>query len=660
MLSRRSFLAASLGVLLQPGAALAAKKKPVEVRKLGPHTLALEQWPPAISPDFVSIVDRGYALLSDQSGRLAIVDLKREQGPLVIGELFGIGKKTVDMAVTTHRAYALAYQEAGTDAQHYLVTISITPPNDPTILSKIPLNYLSEPTSIAASNDAVAVAGISTKGENQVLLYGINSKRRPDESTVPAATINFDQAITNLDLQERQLSVLQAGTVTYLDVFNLFNVRNPERVGEVRLEGNYPLIARTREAIILAGQSSDRKQEVVAITPRAPKVVSRAALAASEILDIAAQRGQVLALVNQINRQAVVPVAYNSKSLAMSAGEAATLPQGNRGAASKARIAVRGAEAYVASDWGGVQVLMISKSSWQYVYSHTIPRLPAAGVAVAGSKAVLAGADLKVYDITQPDHPALLSTTELGGTVRGVRLISNLILAFAKDTLTLRKIDRPGETSASVKVVGQNFAYDEVDHRAYVLNAKDKATTITAVRVSGALVAEKPQQIDGLFNKAAANRARLLVAGLNNLALYTVSLDNNGSTISPAATRTFPNLAIRSLAFAGDNAIVTAVDANSRGYVLTINTSSADLSTIGSVDVPQDAVAVAISESGKQAVVVGRGTEGKDVASIVDISNAAGPKVVQSFPVLEAASAVVIQNKLALVVGRGLEILTLS
>ena len=657
MLSRRCFLAASLGLLLQPEVALAKAKKPTETRKVGfgPRTLSREQWPPAISPDFIAIGERGYALLADQSGRLAIVDLKQEQGPIVIGELVGIGKKTVDLAVVQHRAYAIAYQESGTDAQHSLVTLSITPPNDPTVLSRIPITYLTEPTSIAASADAVAIGGVGPKGENQVLLYGINTKKRPDENTIPLSTISFAQPVSRVDLQARQLVVLQSGPTTVLDVFNLFNPRDPQRVGGIRLDGNYSLLARTPEAIILGGQGPDRKLELISVSTRqGPKAVARLPLAASELLDIAMQRGQILVLANQINRQVVIPVTYNAKTLAMTTGQAASLPAGTRGAVSKARIALSGKDAYVASDWGGVQVLNITNAGWQYLYSHTIPRLPAAAIAVAGNRAVLAGADLKVYDISAPDHPLILQSAEVGGTVRSVTLANGRILALTRNELSLRSLEHPGEVMHVLKTSAQTFAYDSQQNRAYLISATDKNTTITPVTVGMELVAGKAQQVPGSFNRGAAYNGQLMLFGLNSLALYSVAEDPP----KLLGSRTFPNLAIRDLRLLGDLAVACAVDPNSRGFLLTINPLNADLPTLGSVDIPSDAVALAVA--GRGGVVVGRGTEGKDVASILDLSSSAAPKVTQSFPVLEAASAVAIKDQIALVVGRGLEILSLA
>lgn len=656
MLSRRLFLFASLGVLIQPAEVFAAakKKKPAELRKLGPRTLSREEWPPSISPEFIAISERGYALLSDQSGRVVIVDLKREEGPAVIGELGGLGRKTIDMAVIQGRAYALTAQEPGSDAQHQLVTVSILPSNDPTVLSRIPLSYLTEPVSVAATQDAVAVAGVTSKGENQVLLYGINSKRRPDESSMPLAALSFQQPITSVDLQEKQLLVLQAGARTQLDVFNVFNPRNPERVGSVTLDGNYPLLARTKEAIVVGGQSADRKLEVITIAPRpTPRAVARLVLPASELLDISMQRGQILVLANQINRLSVLPIALNPKALSMVLGQPAVLPSGTKGIAAKARIAVRDKDAYVASDWGGLQVLNISKNGWQYVYSHTVPRLPAAAIAAAGNRAVLAGADLKVYDISQPDHPVVVSTAELGGTVRSVTLVNNLLLALTRESLTLRRLDRPAETVASLNLGGQSLAYDPILHRAYVLSAKDKNTLVTPVRISHTLVAEKAETLEGLFNNASAANGKLLVSGLNTLALYTVA-----DGLKLEGVRNFPNFAIRSISLQGDTAIIAAVDPNSRGYLLIVNTLNNTLNTIGSIDLPQDAAGLAVQ--GKTAVAVGRNSEGKDMASIVDVSSSVAPKIIASFPVVEAASAVTIKDQIALVVGRGLEILSLS
>lgn len=654
MLPRRSFILASLGLFFAPHRAL-AKKRPVELNLAGPRTLSKEEWPPAIQPDFLAIADKGFALLSDQSGRLAIVNFKREEGPQVIGELTGIGKKIIDMTTTPHRAYALVYQESQGDAQYALVAISILPANDPTVLFKQPLSYFSEPTTLAAANDVVAVAGVGLNGENQVVLLNTNTKHRSDDGNSALATLAFETPVTRLDLQDRQLVALQASARnTQLDVFNLNNIRSPERAASIKLDGNYPVLSRQHDVLAVAGQTFDRKYDLKLISMRpAMHVVSHVSLALTEVLDIGAQKGQLLVLGNQINRQVVIPVSINSKDWSLSAASPVMLPVGTRGAASKARIAVSGKDAYVASDWGGVQVLNINKAGWQYLYSHTIPRLPAAAIAVQGNRAVVAGADLKVYDIDELHHPSVLSTTELGSAVRCVRTFSRYILALTRENLSLRELEKPSSAVASLNLSGQSLAYDHSIHRAFVLSAKDKTTNIYPIAVNGGLKQETPLEVDGIFSHASAGAGNLLLSGLNNIALYRI-----GDSAQVVATRLFPNLAIRDAALAGNRVVLTALDPNSRGFLLVLDVSGTELTTIGSIDLPQDGVALAVS--GTSAVVVGRASAGKDVASIINLTNPAAPKVVDSFPVLEAASAVAIRDSIALVAGRGLEILSLA
>jgi hypothetical protein len=78
---------------------------------------------------------------------------------------------------------------------------------------------------------------------------------------------------------------------------------------------------------------------------------------------------------------------------------------------------------------------------------------------------------------------------------------------------------------------------------------------------------------------------------------------------------------------------------------------------LGSVDIPHDGTAVAVQ--GKRAITAGRTPEGKSVAAIIDFSAPSAPKVVATIPVVESASAVSVKDRMAIVVGRGLELLSI-
>ena len=103
---------------------------------------------------------------------------------------------------------------------------------------------------------------------------------------------------------------------------------------------------------------------------------------------------------------------------------------------------------------------------------------------------------------------------------------------------------------------------------------------------------------------------------------------------------------------------ITAIDQNSRGFLLLLDVEKPDLPTIGSIELPQDGTALAVA--GNKVVTVGNTGEGKDQATLVDISSGGAPKVIASLNVVNGASAVSIKENLAVIVGRGIEIITLS
>lgn len=73
--------------------------------------------------------------------------------------------------------------------------------------------------------------------------------------------------------------------------------------------------------------------------------------------------------------------------------------------------------------------------------------------------------------------------------------------------------------------------------------------------------------------------------------------------------------------------------------------------------ISQDGMTLAVADN--RAIIVGRAPDGKDMVSEVDLTTPAMPKLTASISVVEAASAVSIQDHIAIVVGRGIEILNL-
>src|SRR5207248_2820279 len=154
----------------------------------------------------------------------------------------------------------------------------------------------------------------------------------------------------------------------------------------------------------------------------------------------------------------------------------------------------------------------------------------------------------------------------------------------------------------------------------------EKETTITPVKVySNSLVPEKSFSLPPGYRKLAVGDNKLAVAGLTDVAVYQL-----GESLSPLGSRKFENKAVRDLALTADHVVLAAVDKNSRGSMILLSTGGKDLAVTGSIELQQDAGAIGIF--GSTAVVLGKSMEGKDVASVVNISSAAMPSISGTIP----------------------------
>ncbi|MBX9688894.1 MAG: hypothetical protein K2X27_19455, partial [Candidatus Obscuribacterales bacterium] len=320
-----------------------------------------------------------------------------------------------------------------------------------------------------------------------------------------------------------------------------------------------------------------------------------------------------------------------------------------------AHIAVKDKDAYIATDWGGVQVLNVSKLGWQFSYSHTIPRLPASALVLDGNSAVLACAELKLYDLKDVRHPQLVESVAIPSTIRSMISIGRTFLCLSRDSLTIRSINKPGELISTTKAAGTALAYDRSLQTAYLLSATEKGSSLSRYRVTeDSIKFASTINLPAPARKALADSGRLLLAGLNDLNLF--KMDESPSLIG---SRKMPNLAIRDLVMPGGDLIyVSCVDENLKGTILALQAGKEDLSIVGACELPVDAVALAVKND--TAVVLGRAKNGKDMVTLVSLTDPVRMKVKESFETLEAASAVSIKDKMAIIAGRGLELLDIS
>lgn len=670
MLSRRSFLFGSVAGLTaafelaswQEGLAIGRKpRKPVQA-VLGPHSISRQEWPPAIVPDHMGIAN-GYGCLVDEFGRLAVVDMRRpgnaKMPVRVVGELAGLGKKVLDFTVANPRAYALVSQSTeGGDPQFTLVTISLTPIDQPSVVSRIVLDRYADLADICASPDTVCIAGTSTAGENLVTFFSSGVRQRQAPAAVGSMSVQMP--VQAIDLQNRHLAILscQPTQGSQIDYVNLANPSSPYVKSTVQLDGEYKLMARTLNTAILAGRGAQEKTKYEALSvilePQAHAVSHMTLDPISQPLSMASQKDRFVVLGEARGGPVMISV-FVDRALNMTREQVVSLPQQKAGLSSHPNVALLNKVAYVASGWSGVQMLSYGREGWAPIYTYSIPRLPASGVATWGDLVVLAGSDLKLYNIGAPERPSLMTTATVTSAIKSIAGAGSYVLCLGKDAVTLRKMEKLNDTIASLNTTGNQICYDTVQQVAYVLKDQDKKTVVQRVKVySNSLSAQKSFDLKPGILRATANGAYLLAGGLNDLWLYGV----NDNAADMVGSRHFENLAIRDFALGDDIIVASAVDQNSKGFFLVLAKEQKDLHVLGSVDLPHDGIAIAMQ--GRSAISIGRNSEGKSIASVINFSSPAAPRIATSFPVVESASAVTIKDRYAIVVGRGLEILAMS
>ncbi|HEY9787213.1 MAG TPA: hypothetical protein V6D17_17620 [Candidatus Obscuribacterales bacterium] len=652
--------------LTNAASAFAKRGRPSAAPQGGPQTLSREHWPPAIIPDHVGL-SAGYLCISDEFGHLAIVDLRRPGNPKtpvrVIGELSGLGRKVVGFAVAGNRAFALAAQTNDPqDPQLTLLTISLSPLDTPSVVSRLPLSQYTETSAIAASLDTVCVAGISTSGENLITVYQAGKGRAFDPQQL--ANFSVPMPVTALDLQDRNLVVLQNSQntpVSQIDYVNMAFPRSPQTKQTIKLDGEFRQLARFHAALLVAGRpaggdgrlSSLSEARYVILEPL-PHAVSHITLdPLTTVLGAAAQKDRFMVVGDSKQGRGVISLLVDRAGTLTREAEV-SLPQPKGSYGLRANVVLGNRSAYVASGWAGVQMLNFTREGWTPGYSYSIPRLPASSVASWGNLVVLGSSDLKLYDITDLHKPNLIATQELPTAVKAITGAGSFVLCLSKEGLALRKMDKLSETAALLKAAGNQLCYDTVTQKAFVLQEQEKKTVCHRIKVySNSLVIEKSFDLPKGITRAYAQGGYLLAASLNDIYLYGTTDSNE-----QLGTRHFENLAVRDLVLCDDNILATFVDQQGKGFFLVLAKDQKDLRVNGSVDLPHDGVAVAAQ--GTRAVTVGKSSDGRDLLAIVDFKTPSAPRVITSRPVVESASAIAIRDRVAIVVGRGLEILSLS
>ncbi len=659
---------AAAGEILDPAFAL-PKLKAKPVATSGPRTISRAEWPPAIIPDFASAANpQGFCIFCDEFGRMAVVDIRRPGNPKtpvkVAGELSGLGRRVIDFTTFGQRAYALvALNSDPADLQLHLVTINLMNFTAPSIVSKVPMKEYAEFTAISANNDLVCVAGTSLSGENLVTLYQAPSKGKAAEPS-QLSSFSVPYPVQAMDVQDRIMVILQCAAqapISQLDIYNVGYARTPQAKEPIKLDGEFKRLARVRGTVVVAGRpvlgdgrlANACEARTILLDPTPHSVSSLTLEPLTSVLSASAVRDRFLVLgETKQGRKVLSLVAAKTGQLTREQVVNLPAPKGSYG--QHASIITSGRNCYVSSGWAGVEMLTSGREGWTPVYTYSIPRLPASGVATWNNMVVLGGSDLKLYDITNPDKPSLVSTQDLPTAIKAIVGAGSFVLCLSKEGITLRKMDRLAEVAATLKTQGIQLCYDAVTQKAFVITEQEKKSIAQRLKVySNKLEVEKTIDLPKGVNRGVAQGGFMLCSSLNDLYLYGCA-DN----VEQVSTRHFENLAPRDFALTDEHVIATFVDQRSKGFFLVLSKDQKDMRVIGSVDIPHDGTAVAVQ--GKRAITAGRTPDGKSVAAIVDFTTPSAPRVVTTMPVVESASAITVKDRLAIVVGRGLEILSLT
>ncbi|HNN61965.1 MAG TPA: hypothetical protein PKH78_02940, partial [Candidatus Obscuribacter sp.] len=554
-----------------------------------------------------------------------------------------------------------------------LVSVSLTPATAPAIINELPLTRLTDAQAITTSGDLICLAGTASSGESLVSIYGAPNRRGESKEPTYIASLSVNQPIRALDLTEKQLTILSSDTSgqrSQLDYVLVSNAGAPEVQSAVKMEGDYRVLSRFKDTVIVAGYERGSRPGKGRCFARTVSTGTNARALSTITLDpiltvesAAAQKDRFVVVGRSAGKRNIITLVNDSNKalireqvldLRTSKTEAGLPAQGT------AAVIYREPLIYIASGWSGVQMLTRSREGFSLTTSYNIPRLAASGLATFRDNVVLVGAELQLYNISRPERPMLMKAAEPSTSVKSVVGAGSYVLCLGKDELTMRKMDRNmlENPIAQLKINASQICFDnaEKEQRCYAIKNSEKSTKVTRFKVyKDGLVKEASFDVPGSFNRCQARNGELLLAGLNDLVL--LSAYEKDSDMPTKCSRHFDNLAIRDIALGDNSILMTAVDKDTKGFFLVLSKEAGEAGTRGSIDLPHDGVALAVQ--GTKAVAVGRTQEGKDVATVVSFSQESAPQVTSTLPVLDGVSSVSLNGQLAILAGRGLEIVNL-
>ncbi len=711
MWSRREFIFSTLSGLslwanLSQDAVALSRRQRIFSRHSEPNLVVGEYWSPAIAGDFIGVFDGDLCCILDEFGRLVTANILptalRSRVFPILGRVDNLGSKVFDFQVLPRLAVALVWNQTGgpvdnpiaeqnrrggasparlhrrarvhkpinatetgeetapQEGQFGLTVVNLSSATAPHIVSTISLPDYSELHTFALDRSFICLGGIDANGKDKVSIYRFKDGRKPQLEIL--SSFRASAPIKDIVMAEKNLLIMHDTPTCKVSLVDLSNVWHPQivRTVEVPGEDNQLICYGNHFALSQSEESSCAVKigEVKAF----PEALCTTHVDALQSIDSMAMNEQILMVLgNSKDESAVIPFAIDSNHR-LSERKKIGLGRQIDSEEMADKLVLGKNNAFVSSGWDGVQVLSVSRSgAWSASARFSVPKLPVAGLVAWSNYLILAGTDLRLYDLSRPEQPKLLNVSILPSTLKEMVLAGSYILCLDKNGVTLRKAEDPQEILANLKISAKQLSFDMQTKKAYLIKDADKrdndqhqSTQLLQVNVYSNNI--EPGKLFNIADEAYCSSAYagyVLIGSLNGLSLYKPDQD-----VELICKREFKDLAWREIILRDENIFATAVDHNANGFFLTMSFNGEEINLLESIKIPHDGVSLAVKE--KRAFTVGQDINGRNLLATIDLSDPASPKIVSVKSVLESASSVTLTDNLAIVSGRGFEIFSFS
>lgn len=646
------------------------KGKVKKIIAKGPRSLGRQSWPPAVAADFLGVPNKGQICICDGNGRLSLAEMKTAKGFApsfeVVAELSNFARQVIDMEVQQGIAYLLVQKPAkNPDCNLALMAIRLTKGVAPQVVLTAPLTHFKDAATICIDRKVVYVGGVSPNQENLVMSFVVNLQKNSGDLN-PLASIRVNQTVNDLAVQNKILSVLQtSGADSRIDLLSVANPVAPQPKEAIKMEGEFDTLVQYKGALVAIGKvGGNLEARSVALTP-APHAVARTALAPiNRLISALTLQNQIVLVGESKDKLAVMGLGLD-KTFNFTKPDIGTFEIGLKsyGKISASSLATDGKSLYLGNGISGLEVFSRETGSFRHVFSYKVPRLAASQVCAWGDLAVILTSEFMSYDISEPTRPKLVAETSTLSPLKAISGAGSYVLCLgARGDLSLRRMNKLDDVIATVNVTGKNLTFDKNKHCVYVVDPADKLTRVHCFKVfSDKMENFENIETTGNYSLIKASSSNLVIAGLNDIANYSIEGgEPQAGAFKPTSKYHLDNLAIRDFCIEGDLILATCVDPNSFGFLVVLKIDNGEIKLSAKFDLKHDGMSV--TSNAKTVVCVGKDKTGADLVSIIDISTPHTPQEIKTISTIEQASATIIQPQkgLAVVVGRGLEVFSLS